>query len=444
MTADHDRPSPAHRASRKVALLVLAAAVLSGCAPDAVAALATPTTTLPVPSVRPVTPAPSQTPEPLSPLRGTVSIWTAWEPDRVADLSDLLESFHQQHPRVQVSLTFFRSDDLLEAYNLAVRDRRGPTVLLGPSAWGASLLRQGLIIDIGPRVLPTQREAVHARLWSQVSDAGAVLGLPVRTRGVVLYRNRNLAAQPAATLQDLLARAAQTSSRFAAEPVFDLGFEFSGAQLTPCGGTVLRAGGGLGFDEAAGVCWLTLLARFRQAGPLVFGSNADRVTFMAGHSPWLIDSTDALPEIVAALGAENLSIDTWPVVDEGGVRVSGTVWTDNAYFSAGTSASDLEASWALVNLLISPPGQERLAQADGSWFLPVARTVQPLEPLGIQAASVLGEATAMPVAANLDTYVLPLERAVVAVVAHAADPAAALRRATELIRNELTQSPPGG
>ena len=425
-------------------MLVLVAAVLSACSPDAVGVTATPTTTLPVPTARPVTPAPSQTAEPPSPLQGTVSVWTAWEADRVADLSDLLESFHRQHPRVQISLSYFRPEELLEAYGLAVRDGVGPTVLIGPSAWGPSLLRQGLIVDIASRVLPAQRDAVHTLLWSQVSDAGAVVGLPVRTRGTVLYRNRYLAAQPAATLQDLLARAAETSSRFAAEPVFDLGFEFSGAQLTPCGGTVLRAGGGLGFDQAAGVCWLALMARFRQAGPLVFDSDVDRGTFMAGHSPWLIDSTDALPVIVAALGADNLSIDAWPALDEAGIPLSGTVWTDNAYFAVGTPASDLEASWALVNLMISPEGQERLAQADGSWFLPVARTVQPLDPLGIQAASVLTEATAMPLAANIDTYILPLERAVVAVVARAEDPAVALRRATELIRNELTQSPPGG
>ena len=425
-------------------MLVLFAAVLSGCAPDAVGALATPTTTLPVPTARPETPPPSQTAEPLSPLQGTVSIWTAWEPDRVADLSDLLVRFHQQHPRVQVSLTYFRPEEMLEAYVLAVRDGIGPTVLLGPSVWGASLLRQGLIVDIASRVLPAQREAVRPLLWSQASDAGAVIGVPVRMRGIVLYRNRSLAAEPAASLQDLLARAAETSTRFAAEPVFDLGFEFSAAQLTPCGGTLLRAGGGLGFDETTGVCWLTLLARFRQAGPVVFDSTLDRATFIAGHSPWVIDSTDALPEIVAALGAENLSIDSWPAVDEEGVQLSGTVWSDNAYFAVGTPASNLEASWALVNLMISPEGQERLAQAEGSWFLPAARTVQPLEPLGIQAASVLAEASAKPLAANIDIYTLPLERAVVAVVARAEDPAAALRRATELIRNELTQSPPGG
>ncbi len=65
-------------------------------------------------------------------------------------------------------------------------------------------------------------------------------------------------------------------------------------------------------------------------------------------------------------------------------------------------------------------------------------------PLGAQAQDVLSSATAMPLASNLSLYVVPLERAVVQVVAQAADPSEALRRATELIRNDLTQSPPGG
>jgi hypothetical protein len=65
-------------------------------------------------------------------------------------------------------------------------------------------------------------------------------------------------------------------------------------------------------------------------------------------------------------------------------------------------------------------------------------------PLGAQAQDVLSGATAMPLAYNLEVYTVPLERAVVQVVAQAANPTEALRRATEIIRNELTQSPPGG
>jgi ABC-type glycerol-3-phosphate transport system substrate-binding protein len=373
-----------------------------------------------------------------------VSIWTAWEADHVAALSDLVEGFHTQHPRVQIRLSYFRPEELEEAFRNAAAAGRGPTILLAPSSWGPTLLRDGLIVDIEPRLLPEQRAAIPELIWSQASSAGAMVGLPVRLRGVVLYRNHSLAAQPAALLGDLLTQAAAASTRFAADPVFDLGFEFSGAQLTACGGTLLRAGGGIGFDQQAGECWLNLLARFRQAGRPVFNSSADRATFLAGHSPWLIDTTDALPEIVQALGAENVRIDAWPQIEDDGLQLSGTIWTDNAFFGVGAPLADLEASWALASLLIGPEGQARLAQSDGPWFLPVLPTVRPLTPLAAQAQDVLSSATAMPLASNLSLYVVPLERAVVQVVAQAADPSGALRRATELIRNELTQSPPGG
>ena len=418
--------------------------MLAGCASAGADLAPTPTTTLPVPTARPVTPVPSEEPTAVSGLQGTVSVWVAWEADRVADLSALLQDFQAQHPSVKIRLTYVTPDELLQAYRAAVAAGQAPSVLIGPSAWGAALQRDGLILDVGPRLLPTTREEIVERLWSQVTVGGSIIGLPVRARGIVLLRNRDLAPQPAADLASLLQQAEQTSVRFAAEPVFDLGFDFASAQLTPCGGTVLRTGGGLGFNQEVGLCWLTLLARFRQAGPLTFNTDSDRSTFLAGHSPWLIDTTDALPEIVSALGAESLSVDAWPVIEPGGEPLSGTVWSDNAYFTSGSSAADLEASWSFVNLLVSVEGQQRLAQAEGSWFLPVSRSVQPLDPLAATASSLLAGSTAMPLAANLDVYRIPLERAVSSVAAQAGDPAAALRRATEVITNQLTQSPPGG
>lgn len=434
----------ARRRARRLAACVLLGALAAGCAPQGTTPLGTPTTTLPLPTLAPVTAVPSETPAPLSPLRGSVSIWTAWEAEDVAALSDLMEEFHLQHPRVEVRLSFYRPSELREAFKTAAATGRGPTILLAPSAWGPGLLRDGLIADVSSRLLSEQRATISELVWSQVSSGGAVLGLPVRLRGVVLFRYHALAAQPAASLEDLLTQAAAASTRHAAEPVFDLGFEFSGAQLTACGGTLLRAGGGLAFDEATGICWLSLLARFRQAGRPVFDSAADRATFMAGHSPWLIDTTDALAEIVRALGAENVTVDAWPMTEEDHLQLSGYVWTDNAYFAAGIPAADLEASWALASLLIGPEEQVRHAQAEGSWFLPVLETVRPLEPLAAQAQVVLLENTAMPLASNLEVYTVPLERAVLSVVGQAADPLEALQRATEIIYNELTQSPPGG
>jgi len=372
-----------------------------------------------------------------------VSVWTAWEAQEVAALSDLLVAFREQHPRVQVRLSFYRPAELLEAYRAAASTGQGPTILIGPSAWGPSLLRDGLIEDVSLRLLSEQRETISELIWSQATSGGETLGLPVRLRGVVLYRNRTLAQRPAASLEDLLAEAAIVSTRYASEPVFDLGFEFSGAQLTACGGTLLRAGGGLAFDQATGLCWLDLLSRFRQVGKPVFRSAADRVTFAAGHSPWLIDTTDALPEIAQALGADNVSIDPWPVTQDG-LQLSGYVWTDNVYLASRIAPADMDANWALASLLLGAEEQARHARTAGSWFLPVLASVPPTEPLAAQAQDVLLTNTAMPLASNLEVYVVPLERAVNSVVGQAGDPVEALRRATEIIYNTLTQSPPGG
>jgi ABC-type glycerol-3-phosphate transport system substrate-binding protein len=423
---------------------VLLLALSSGCAPQGDGLATTPTATLPLPTLVPPTIIPSDTPAPVSSLRGSVSIWTAWQAQEVAALSDLLEAFHQQHPQVQVGLSFYRPAELLQAFRAAASTGQGPTILIGPSAWEPGLMRDELIEDVSFRLQSEQRASIPELIWSQTMSGGEILGVPVRLRGIVLYRNRTLAEQPATSLEDLLAEAAIVSNRYAAEPVFDLGFEFSGAQLTACGGTLLRAGGGLGFDEATGLCWLNLLSRFRQVGKPVFSSAADRATFVAGHSPWLIDTTDALPEVVQALGAENLSIDAWPATEEDGLQLSGYVWTDNAYLSSRIATADVEASWALVSLLIGPQEQARQAQAAGSWYLPVLATVQPAEPLAAQAQEVLLTNTAMPLASNLEVYTVPLERAVSSVVGQAGDPVSVLRRATEIIYNTLTQSPPGG
>ena len=150
------------------------------------------------------------------------------------------------------------------------------------------------------------------------------------------------------------------------------------------------------------------------------------------------------PEIVEALGVENVSIDAWPQTEEDHLQLSGYVWTDNAYFAANAPAADLEASWALGNLLTGPDGQARLAQSEGSWFLPVLPTVLPVMPLGAQAQDVLSSATAMPLALqprgrcrSPRARRRPSRRA-------SRQPRGGTPPRDEIIRNELTQSPPGG
>jgi maltose-binding protein MalE len=287
-------------------------------------------------------------------------------------------------------------------------------------------------------------DSLQPLAWSQASYTGTVTSLPLELQGVVLYRNRALAAQPIPDFDSWLKSARATSDKFPKESVLDLGFQYSGSQLAACGGTLLKAGGGIGFDQATGVCWLSLLARFREAGPLTFDKPFARATFLSGHSPWLIGLTSDEAALRAAIGKDQLAIDPWPAYPATGKRLAGYVWTENAYMIAGARPQDQDAAWALMLSLLAPEAQTRFASADGARWLSVLRSVAAGDDLLRQALVQLTTGVAMPLAADMAIYSVPLGRAVFSVAGQGGDPGVALKRATELIHNQLSISPPGG
>lgn len=431
------------RRTRSIWLVVATLAVV-GCARQPASPTPTPTPREETPSARPIELQPSVAAPLASDLRGSVSIWLDWEPAATATLADLVDQFREQHPAVSVSLTYYRPEDLRSAFDEAVRAGKQPTILVGPSAWGPSLAYKKTALEIGPRVMSELIDRMQPLAWSQSSYAGAVVGLPLNLQGVVLYRNRALAPQPASDFEAWLKAARAVSDKFPRDPVLDVNFQFSGSQLAACGGTLLKAGGGIGFDDPTGVCWLGLLARFRDAGPLTLNSTAARNTFASGHSPWLIGLTSDQRSLRASIGSDNLAIDPWPVYPPTGKRLAGFVWTENAYVIAGATSQDQDAAWALLVSLLSPEVQTRFAAADGPRWLPVIQSVAPTDDLQRQALAELTAGVALPLAADMTVYSVPLGRAVWSVAGQGADPTVALKRATELIHNQLSISPPGG
>ncbi len=332
----------------------------------------------------------------------------------------------------------------MPAFDEAIRAGKQPTILIGPSSWGPSFANRKVLVDIEPRVPSELVDSLQPLAWSQASYAGAVTGLPIDLQGVVLYRNRQVAPQPVPDFESWLKAARATSDKFPKDPVLDLGFTYSGSQLAACGGTLLKAGGGIGFDDATGLCWLTLLSRLREVGPLTFDTDTAHAAFMAGHSGWLIGLTAEESQLRESLGTGNLAIDAWPIYPPSGKALAGFVWTENAYMIAGARPQDQDAAWALMMSLVSPEAQNRFASADGARLLPVIKGAAPGDALLAQALSELTQGVAMPLAADMTIYSIPLGRAVQSVAGQGGDPVAALKRATELIRNQLSISPPGG
>ena len=237
--------------------LALLGALAAACTSQAAGTQVTPTTTLPVPTTLPSTAEPTQTQAPISPLQGSVSIWTAWEADHVAAVSDLLESFRQQHPRVQVRLSYYRPSELEEAFKTAAAAGRGPTILLGSLGLGARAVarrpdpRRCAALAAGAA---RHHPGVGVEPGLQRRRAGGPAGAPPRRRPVSQPRAGRTAGCLAGRSPGASRRRLPPTLRPSRYSIW--GSQFSGAQLTACGGTLLRAGGGLGFDQQTGECWL--------------------------------------------------------------------------------------------------------------------------------------------------------------------------------------------
>jgi maltose-binding protein MalE len=284
-------------------------------------------------------------------------------------------------------------------------------------------------------LLPAQQSSIQPVVWGQVADSTRVIGLPLTLEGYVLYRNKSLAADPAASVADLVqtAQALRTEKGFGAS--LDFGFITSAPQLQTCGAE-LNTQAVLPFDEAQGECWLGLMQRLGQAGKPVFNSDQDRAQFLAGKSAWLIDSTLQLDQLAQALGVGDLAIDPWPVDGSSGRRLNGYVWSENAYLTASSSNADTEASWAFLAYLLAPETQAAMDDVEGARRVPSVVGVGLADPLLSQARAVLETSLPRPFPGDLNRLSGPLNTALRLVVGQAGD----IRLATMLTLQEIEKA----
>lgn len=386
------------------------------------------------------TPQATRPPSPTStssvpPLQGQVTLWVDWGPERMQALIDAIDGFRTRHPQVEFDVSYYPTDQLRPAFEAAAAAHQGPSVLFGPSTWGRALADQGWTRDLSPLLLPSQQDSIQPVVWGPAVDNTRVLGLPLTLEGYVLYRNTNLAPDPATSVADLIqtARALKAEKGFGAS--LDFGFMYSVPQLQTCG-AALNTQAVLPFDEAQGECWLGLMQRLGQAGKPVFNSDQDRAQFLAGQSAWLIDSTLQLDQLAQTLGPGALSIDPWPVDESSGRRLNGYVWSEDAYLTTSSSNADLEASWAFLAYLLAPETQAAMDEVEGARRIPSVVGVGLADPLLSQARAVLETGLPRPFPGDLNRLSGPLDTALRLVVGQAGD----IRLATMLTLQEIEKA----
>lgn len=369
------------------------------------------------------------------PLKGQVTVWVDWDPARLQTLIDAIDGFNARHPQVVFDVSYYPTDQLRPAFEAAAAAHQGPSVLIGPSTWGRVFSDQGWTRDLAPYILPGQQSSIQPVVWGQVADSTRVLGLPLTLEGYVLYRNRGLVPDPAATVEELVGGAQSLKAEKGFGASLDYGFIFSAPQLGACGAD-LDTRAVLPFDESAGECWLSLMQHLGQAGKPVFNSDQDRAQFLDGKSAWLIDSTLQMDQLAEALGPGALAIDPWPVDGTSGGHLNGYVWSENAYLTASSSNADQEASWAFLAYLLAPETQSAMDDVSAARRVPSVIGVPLTDPLLSQARKVLEASLPRPFPGDLNRLSAPLDTALRLVVGQAGD----VRLATMLTLQEIQKA----
>jgi ABC-type glycerol-3-phosphate transport system substrate-binding protein len=345
-------------------------------------------------------------------------------------LTRVIEAFHGLNPGVEFVLSYFPTQDLRSAFEAAVAQGTGPSILFGPDVWGPVLWREGWVQDVADLLAPGVRAAILPFALAQVTYGEVVLGVPLETQGVVLYVNRDMLPEPADTVTDLLVPGGGSDGGpIRGSP--DLGLNFAGSQLAACEATLVAPGGEPAFAGAPGLCWLNLLKTIGQGSAPTYNTDGDLGLFEIGQASWIMDGTWSMERLLGSVGGETLAIDPWPVYEGTGSRLAGYVWTENAYLAANLAPEDLEASWEFIRYLISPEVQSILAEPGGARHLPAAAGVWVSDPLLSQAMAALSQGVPFPINPETAVYAEPVERAIWLVVRQGADPEAALQRALD-------------
>lgn len=346
-------------------------------------------------------------------------------------LTDLIQTFRAEHPAVEVSLSYVPAAELEQSIEAAAASGELPSILLAPSPWGPRMNAQGMLLDLSPSVPAEVQRSLHPLAWSQVAFQNEVLGLPIRLHGNVLYRNRTLAPVPAASLPDMLETSRRLRGTAGVGAALDFGYRYTLPHAQACGASLLSPTAPPSLDGPPALCWLTLLRDLSRVGPVIFNTDEDLDLFLAGGAAWFVGSTELYPQLVQALGADNLSVDPWPTYPASRGRLAGYVWSENAYLTTGHSEDESQSAWAFALRMISSEPQLDWSQPAHGGHLPTFALVEPAESVVAAMHAAVRSGTALPLWTLDPRHIDILERAARAVSLQGTDPETAQRRALD-------------
>jgi maltose-binding protein MalE len=424
--------------------LWMAACQSMGIEPTQTATAQVTSTASPVPTPTEIVATLEPTPTKSPVVQGEVSIWLDWTEKELMVLYPHLEAFQDRFPEIQISISYYPPDELLDRYRAAAQESKEPTILIGPTDWSQQLIQDGTIRDIRERVTEDFLESFHPIALEGVGFNQSIFGLPLSMEGILLYRNRSLISESPATLDDLVDLSQQLEGEDRIGIQLDLGFLQTGAFLKACGGELLDVNRELSLTMVAGECWLKMLRQFHLAGSVTIHSDDDLECFEAGQCAWLVDGSWNSARIIEALEAEQVAIDPWPVYTPTGNELNGYAWSQNLLFSASATEQDFNAAWILARYLLTPEVQEDFALSTFGKHVPVLKSVPTSERWLQELMIAMGMNISLPRYPEFSIFTKHLELAAIDVARRGYDPYYVIRWVHLNIEKDLRFFSAGG
>ncbi len=376
-----------------------------------------------------------------------MSIWHAWDEAKLPGLLKTIAAFQAQYPDVVFDVQYVPLLDLKTSFEIASSDGGAPLVVIAPSSWGPDLFDQGWIADISAHISVELVESLNSPAVGASLYRDALIGLPVSIEGVVLYRNSNIIPDKAATFDDLVSMARRATSSDAVGAYLERSFYFSGGHLDGLGGALMDSAGNPAFNDEFGLRWVDLLRKFALAGPTEYFGDNDLQHFIENKTGYIIESTGQRNRLVEAIGERSLSIDPWPITEDG--SLSGYVEAEAVYLAPAALDPANRAALEFVNTLLSPESQAALAAGGAIPALSASAAFAPGSQVSIddellkQAMIALEDGVTYPVLPEMAYYPGPLDIALQSVFFDGVTAEDALQTAEESIQEALQAASPG-
>lgn len=412
-----------------LSLLIVAAMVLAACAPAA-----TPTEAPPEEAEEPTAPEePMETEEPAMGFACTVSLWHSLKENEIESLNGVAAAFQEDHPDVEFDFLFTPHEDIRGKFQTAAATGGGPSILYGSADWGPSDYDAQLLMDVSQFASDEFLATINPAALGSVQYAGALVGLPINVKGVLMFRNASIVPEAPGTFDELVEMAQAATDGDVVGAHLEYGLFFSAGHLHGLGGALMNDEGDPTFNDDKGVEWAETINSFQDAGPVENNNDNDVNVFLESKAGIIIDGLWNAARFAEAIGADNLVIDPWPA------GMSGYVQTDNLYMNANLSAEDAECTWAFMEFMLSPEAQMIFSDPAMAGNIPSVLGVEVTDPIQQQALEAFAGGTAFPVIPEMGAYWDPVNNALLSVVEQETDPAEALQAAEDAVVAKIAE-----